>query len=85
MTSKYSVSILVLIRGQSDYLGECISALGSLKYSNFEPRAIFINDGASSKDYYTFQKYIDCISYDYEYHEWEQRGMKVHSIWYLIA
>ena len=58
MTSKYSVSILVLIRGQSDYLGECISALGSLKYSNFEPRAIFINDGASSKDYYTFQNIL---------------------------
>ena len=55
MTSKHSVSILILIRGQSDYLGECIRALGSIESDNFEPTAIFINDGASSEDYSIFK------------------------------
>ena len=76
MTSKHSVSILILIRGQSDYLGECIRALGSIESDNFDPTAIFINDGASSEDYSIFKKYIDCIPYNYEYYEWEQKGIE---------
>ena len=76
MISKYSISILVLIRGQSNYLGECITALGKLKSSRFKPKAIFINDGACLTDYSYFQKYIDCIPYDYEYHQWDQKGVE---------
>ena len=71
-----NISIIVLIRGQSKYLNECISALSSLDSSVITPNLIFINDGAIKDDRNTFYDLIKKVNHQYSYYEWEQIGVE---------
>ena len=71
-----NISIIVLIRGQSKYLNECISALSSLDSSVITPNLIFINDGAIKDDRNTFYDLIKKVNHQHSYYEWEQIGVE---------